>query len=184
MQALILLARLLGLSVLNRLRGDASWKPQWLPGRALYYVTLILTVLHIPFYGWKVGVAVGGMYLLWGLWPWRRWYTLGQHPVEDKPDWYERIVEWMARRLPYGDAIGVYWALYIRHAWLIPGLILVAYATQWQAGLLPLLVIPIAPALFVLSTWIAMRLSWNYIWIAELLQGAVMGVVLVLILGM
>lgn len=52
-------------AILNRVRGDASWKPAWLPGRTLFYVAPAIAGVGLLVQPWPVALALAAGYALW-----------------------------------------------------------------------------------------------------------------------
>lgn len=51
-------------AVLNRARGDDSWMPDWMPGRALFPVSIAIGLIGACFGGLWYGAAFGAAFLV------------------------------------------------------------------------------------------------------------------------
>jgi len=166
-------------SALNRVRGDDRWMredfsphaPKRIPGRALWYVSPIVGVAAGLYTGSAVaGVIWGVGYLLWGTAGWSHLYGLGRH-VPDRPP---SRLEATLLELSGGS---VHLALWLRMLFCLPAFV----GAGWWVGepLAMLLALPFAGAA-VAAYEVAWRVhSANPIWIAELVVGALWGVVIV-----
>lgn len=165
---LILLA-----TVLNRLRGDASWMPSWLPGRALYYVSAAIGLASLLLFEPRIALAWSLAYLIWGSPAWGRWFDLGR-----LPDGYARnddgskFEQWITELAAGHDHI----AFFLRQLIIVPGLWLVGFGLgSWW---------PLIFALpFALAVLGAYELGWRVspkapIRTAELFTGALWGVLI------
>jgi hypothetical protein len=142
---------------LNRLRGVDTLKV--LPGRPLYYVSIVVAALGFLLHGpW--GIAYGAAYLLWGSFGWGHLYTLGRF-VPDRPwGWDERLFFRLG-----GE--NYYLAFGLRQAVMLP----LASMNLW-AVLFP----PLAVGVYELSCRLHPS---NPIWIAEILVGILWGLLLI-----
>ncbi len=116
-------------SIINRMRGDARWKPVWAKGRALWYVTplMLLTALTVLSWPWAAGVAV--WYLLWATPAWGYLQLLGHHVDGKEPT----ELEVKLLKVTGGN---VHLAFLLRHALAGPlaPLILGAYVLAWRVS--------------------------------------------------
>jgi len=148
-------------AVLNRARGDDSWMPDWMPGRALFPVSIAIGLTGACFGGLWYGAAFGAAFFVWGVGPWGHLIGLGRF-APDRP------LSGLERVLLGATGGNVHVALGLRHAFAVPLLL--------PFGLLPLAFPILAVA--------AYEASWrirpaNPIWIAELAVGALWGVLIV-----
>jgi hypothetical protein len=117
----------LSTACLNRLRGDARWKPSWAPGRALWYVTPLIGLLAFTVLPWLPAALVALWYLLWATPAWGYLQLLGR-PVDGKgPSGIEQ-------KLLGVTGSNVHLAFLLRHllAGPIAPLILGAYELAWR----------------------------------------------------
>jgi len=149
-------------AVLNRARGDDSWMPDWVPGRALWYVAPAFGCVALLCGHGLVAAALWSLtVLVWGVGPWGHLIGLGRFAPDRPPSDLERVL----LRLAGGN---VHVALGLRHAVAVPFLL--------PFGLLALTFPILAVA--------AYEASWrirpaNPIWVAELAVGALWGVLIV-----
>lgn len=148
-------------AVLNRARGDDSWMPDWMPGRALFPVSIAIGLIGACLGGLWYGAAFGAAFLVWGVGPWGHLIGLGRFAPDRPPSDLERVL----LRLAGGN---VHVALALRHAVAVPFLL--------PFGLLALTFPFVAVA--------AYEAAWrtrpaNPIWIAELAVGALWGALIV-----
>jgi len=158
----------------NRMRGDDTWMGN-LPGRALYYVAGLVGCIAHGFLPPLAALAFALTYLVWGAPAWGRFYDLGRLPPDFaregiEPDLQERFLSWISRGNDHT-------ALFIRHCYVLPGLVVTGYILDkaWLA--------PMAGTFAVLAT-LAYEFAWrvrpgNPIWVAELLTGALWGLLLI-----
>jgi hypothetical protein len=107
---------------LNRLRGDASWKPEWLRGRALIYVTPAIGAVALLLQPWPIALAFAAAYALWAVWGWGHiLMRVGGRRPDRSPD----LVEAALLALP-GSLLPVF----ARMLFILPGVIAIA----WLAG--------------------------------------------------
>ena len=148
-------------AALNRARGDDRWMPSWLPGRALWYVAPAIGLIAACFGGLLHGAAFGAAFFVWGLLPWGHLIGLGRF-APDRP------LSGLERVLLGATGGNVHVALGLRHAVAVPFLL--------PFGLLPLAFPVLATAAYA-AAW-RIRPS-NPIWLAELIVGALWGVLIV-----
>ena len=148
-------------AVLNRARGDDSWMPDWMPGRALYYTAPLIGAIAAILGGISFGAAFGAAFLVWGVGPWGHLIGLGRFAPDRPRSELERVLLTLA-----GGNVHV--ALGLRHAVAVPFLL--------PFGILPV-AFPVAAAAAYEAAW-RIRPS-NPIWIAELIVGALWGVLIV-----
>lgn len=160
-------------AVLNRVRGG-GFGGQYLPGRALLWVTTAVAALVFVLNGAWPAAALAAGYLFWGIWPWGHLQVLGRMTEEQigrPPSKLEAVL----LRASRGNA---HVALGLRHLFVLPGLI----AAAWFGA--PLYLVALAPvfAVLVVAAYEAMwRVSpQNPIWLAEIITGALWGVLLVI----
>lgn len=163
------------LSAINRMRGDDTWKPAWLPGRALFYASGAVALLALLAWPPVIALVWGLTYLVWGFPAWGRWFDLGRLPDgfarwDVKPDPFERIIN----AISFGNDHA---ALFGRHLLMIlPGLALLGFLLG--VGWLPTLAVP-----FALAALLSYEAGWLYtpkspIRTAELLTGGVWGLMI------
>jgi len=148
-------------AVLNRARGDDRWMPDWMPGRALFPVSIAIGLIGACFGGLWYGAAFGAAFLVWGVGPWGHLIGLGRFAPDRPRSELERVLLTLA-----GGNVHV--ALGLRHAVAVPFLL--------PFGLLALTFPFVAVA--------AYEAAWrirpaNPIWIAELAVGALWGALIV-----
>ncbi len=154
---------------LNRARGDDRWMPSWLPGRALWYVAPAVGAVAMLVQPWPAAICWGIAYVIWGVWPWGRWYGLERMAHgDDEPSTYEAIVEMISLG---SDHISMLWRMLA----VLPGLVLVMALPQAL----------VASVVFALAAVAAYEAAWrlwpdNPIWRAELGVGALWGGLIVL----
>ena len=163
--ALILLCA----AVLNHIRGGGglfriSWLIDKVPGRPLYWVSLLIGLLALPVMPWQYATAFGVGYLIWGSAEWGRWFSLGHMPrgANGKPpSWFAVLIEDVAGPNDY-----------------------VAFTLRNVLMLLPLsLIFPVMLAFGPLQTG-AYAMGWrlapdNGIGVSELLTGSLWGVAII-----
>lgn len=145
---------------LNRVRGGGLGG-QFLPGHPRYWVFAFICLLSFLAPNQLKFLTFSCGYLYWSLLPWGHWYSLGEEHGDDRPlTTFERIIDWLAGGNPYI-------AFTIRNAiGFLP-------LTGWGAGVLGIA----QTALY----HVAKRLvRGDSIWLAELLTGALWGVLAVL----
>lgn len=109
---------ILACAVLNRLRGDDSWMPGWLRGRALWYVTPAIVALSWLFHPWTVALGFGAAYLFWAVFGWGHVLgRLGGLQPDRSPD----VVEAALLMLP-----GRILPAFARMLFVLPGAVLLA----------------------------------------------------------
>lgn len=148
-------------SALNRVRGDDRWMPDWMPGRALFPVSIAIGLIGACLGGLWYGAAFGAAFLVWGAPAWGYLQLLGR-PVPGKGP---SRVEAALLRVAGGR---VHVALMLRHSFAVP-------------LLLPFGILPVAfPILAVAAYEAAWRIRpANPIWIAELAVGALWGALII-----
>lgn len=162
-------------AALNRARGDASWMPAWLPGRALYYVAAGIALASLLFYEPRIALAWGLAYLAWGAPAWGRWFDLERLPDGWSRDGVEpsTFEQWIIDLSGGRDHI----AMFLRHLFVVPGLVLVSFGLwSWWP-----LVFAVPFAGLALGAY---ELGWRLtpkqpIRTAELITGALWGVLIV-----
>ncbi|MDQ3024122.1 MAG: hypothetical protein M3R04_07045 [bacterium] len=155
---MIALLVILACGALNRLRGTDTL--EFLPGRPLHVVSIVIAALGYWLHGWW-GLAFGATYLLWGSFGWGHIYTFGKF-VPQRP-W--GADEWFFWRV--GGK--TYWGANLaRHAVVLP----LAYVQPW---------VMIFPALTALIYFVNARyfLKWGVL-VAEVLIGMLWGALLCL----
>lgn len=155
------LLALLACSGLNRARGDDRWMPDWMPGRALFPVSIAIGLIGACFGGLWYGAAFGAAFLVWGAPAWGYLQLLGRPVLGKGPS----RVEAALLRVAGGRG---HVALMLRHSFAVPLLL--------PFGILPV-AFPVAAAAAYEAAW-RIRPS-NPIWIAELIVGALWGVLIV-----
>lgn len=174
MIALSIVLLILIAAALNRARGDASWMPSWLPGRALYYASAGIGLASLLLYEPRIALAWGLAYLMWGIPAWGRWFDLNRLPDGWQRDGEEpsTFEQWITDLAGGRDHI----AMFLRHLCVIPGLALVAFGLwSWW---------PLAFALpFAALALGCYELGWRLtpaapIRTAELFTGALWGVLI------
>jgi hypothetical protein len=163
--ALIILA----CAILNRLSGDARWmgKPEegdgrgWLPGRPIYYTSVILGLVALALHPWPIALAFGSTYLLWRLPAWGFFFGLGRlKPLDRDPSQYERVL----LRISGGN---VHLAFTLRHCLMLP----LAIVQPWAFAF---------PVLATAAYEVAWRVKPSKpIIVAEILTGALWGALIV-----
>jgi hypothetical protein len=153
---------------LNRMRGDASWMPSWLRGRALYYVAPMIGGMALLYHPWPVALAFAVAYAFWAVWAWGHILSRVGGSVPDRePDPVERAL----MTLP-----GTLLPVFARMLFALPGIVLIAWLIGrpefWLAG--P----AFAAAATLVYFWLFRPLS-NLDWLrAEVLVGALWGVLI------
>lgn len=161
----------------NRWRGG-GW-PGHLWGGPVIVPSVLLAGIATLCFGWMLGVIAGIGYLLWGLWGWGGYITMGRSSVPNRKEiaWIDAIVR---PGLGYGwegDAAG--WAL--RQVYALP--FFIAAALALGDPLRALLFFPFAVAV-VGAYLLAFRLYWPGRWgisptaLAEAMTGASWGLVI------
>lgn len=113
------LAVLIACALLNRLRGDASWKPVRLPGRTLIYVAPAIGAVALLAQPWPVALAFAAAYAFWAVWGWGHVLTrVGGRRPDRSPD----LVESALLALP-GSLLPVF----ARMLFALPGVLVVAW---------------------------------------------------------
>jgi hypothetical protein len=163
--ALIILA----CAILNRLSGDARWmgKPAegdgkgWLPGRPIYYTSVILGLVALALHPWPIALAFGSAYLLWRLPAWGHLIGLGRFTPSDRPPSpIERFFLWPDQN--------VHLALFFRHCLMLP----LAIVQPWALAF---------PVLATAAYEVAWRVKPSKpIIVAEILAGALWGALMVI----
>lgn len=163
-------------AVINRMSGDDTWmhrglslsSQKFLPGRPLWYTSILVAILALLFHPWPTAVGFGAAYLIWRLPAWGFLFGLGRiQPNDRDPSLVERICLTIAGGEPHA-------AFFIRHLiMLIPAAAIVG----WLSG--NFISIPLAPVMagaIVGIYEIAWRLRPQYpiLW-AELMTGALWG---------
>ena len=161
--------------IVNRARGDSSWMPSWLPGRALWYAAPLMGLIAAILHPWPIALAFATAYLFWGTFAWGRWFDLGRLPegfarANVKPDPLERVIGALARG---SDHV----ALFVRHLLILPGLVLLG----WMTGNWMLIAIAVPFAALVVGAY---EPAWRFkpgaaILYAELLTGGAWGLLFV-----
>lgn len=158
---------------LNRVRGGGFWGDK-LPSRPLFWITPVIVLIAFAFKPILVAVALGATYLFWGIWPWGHLYSIGRLSAEQMgreiSDLEAMLLNWVSDNY--------FWAFVLRHLFVLPGLILAVVFGG------PFYLLILAPIFAVLAAQ-AYELAWrhhptNPIWVAELLTGALWGVLLVI----
>lgn len=160
-------------AALNRARGDASWMPSWLPGRALYYASAGIGLASLLFYDARIALAWGIAFLIWGTPAWGRWFDLGRLPDGyARPDDGSTFEQWITELANGHDHV----AFFLRQLLIVPGLLIVAFGlgSWWPLAF----ALPFAGA--VLGVY---ELGWRLtpaapIRTAELFTGALWGVLI------
>lgn len=153
---------MLTVAILNRMRGDDRWMPSWLPGRALYYVTVMVGVVSWAISGNVVMSAyIAACYLLWGAPPWGHWIDLGRKDdLNREMTAFEMAIEAISRG---NDHV----SLFLRHCLALP-----VALVCWPAV--------VAPLLFTAAYEIGWRTTKAYpIVVAELIVGALWGFIII-----
>lgn len=127
-------------AIVNHLRGGggafgawfADWFDKHMPGRELYYTSLLWGLLTWPYFGWKAAILHWLANLLWGVWAWGRWYTQNRRArdKEHAPSAFEKFIE----ALPGGG--NDYYAFAYRN--LIGQAFGAIFITPWFLLLVPL----------------------------------------------
>ncbi|CAM5764366.1 hypothetical protein [Bosea minatitlanensis] len=112
---------------LNRARGDDRWMPSWLPGRALWYVALVIGLIALLSQPPLAAAAIALAYLVWGVPAWGTIYDLGRLPGAsgDHLRFFARMLLAVPLLLVFGwcgALLGV----------LFAGLSLAAYELAWR----------------------------------------------------
>lgn len=159
-------------ALLNRMRGDDEWMGP-LPGRALYYVSILVGLLSYSLHSWQISLTFGLTYLFWGVFAWGRWFDLGRLPDNwnregQEPSLSERFVQ----ALSWND----HSAMVVRHYFAAPGLL----AIWWLGG-----DVLWAALTFGVIVMLLYELAWRVrpqspIIIAELMTGAFWGLIVVI----
>lgn len=156
-------------AVLNRLRGDDSWKPIWLRGRALFYVAPAIGLLALTMQPWPVALAFAAGYAFWAAWSWGLiLMRVGGHRPDRPPD----VVQAALLALPGSLA-----PVFARMMFILPMTIAVACLTgrpeYWLAA-------PAFAALATIAYHALFRPLAAYDWLrAELVIGALWGVLII-----
>ena len=164
--ALIIIA---ACALLNRLRGDESWKPSWLPGRALFYVAPVVAAVACAIQPWPVALAIGAGYAFWAVWSWGHVLATVGHmrPARD-PSWLESAL----LMLP-----GAILPVFVRMLFVLPGVLGVAALSgepaYWIAA--PAFAAAATAAYLLLFRPLG-RLDWLR---AEVVVGALWGVLII-----
>lgn len=158
-------------AALNRARGDASWMPSWLPGRALYYASAGIGIASLLFAEPRIAAAWAIAYLAWGAPAWGRWFDLNRLPdgwarAGENPSTFEH---WITDLAAGHDHI----AMFLRQLLVFPGLVIVSLGLwSWVPVLMTIPFAALALGCYELG-W---RLSPKApIRTAELLNGALWG---------
>lgn len=158
-------------AALNRARGDASWMPSWLPGRALYYASAGIGIASLLCAEPRIAAAWAIAYLLWGVPAWGRWFDLNR-----LPDGWARAGEEMTlfeRWITELSAGNDHLAMFFRHLLVFPGLLLVSFGLwSWVPVLLAIPFAALALGCYELGWRLAPK---QPIRTAELLTGALWG---------
>lgn len=145
-------------AILNRLRGTKDWRPSWLPGRSLYYVTPVVFVLSWMYVPLFEAALIAGTYLLWGSTPHGHLFTFGTVFPDREISWFEKQLLKVSK--------GNY------------------YIAFWLKNFIPLLplvflspILTIALSLGIVSAYFGAKAVFpdNYTWLAELLTGMFFG---------
>lgn len=156
-------------AVLNRLRGDDSWKPSWLPGRALFYVAPAIGLVAWILLPWYVAAAFAVAYFLWAVSGWGFvLMRIGGLQPDRQPDAVEKIL----LMLP-----GTILPVFTRSLFVLPGVVLIAMLIgrpeYW-------LMAPIFAAVATVFYHVLLRPIGTYDWLrAELVIGALWAVMIV-----
>lgn len=158
-------------AVINRLRGDGSWLPDPLPGRALYYCAALVGGASLLVADPRPALAWALAYLIWGSFAWGRWFDLGRLPDNHGRDAPAKGLEGFIDKLGRGND---HYAFLIRQVlFLVPALALVSVAIMSWVPL-------VLSTPFALAILGAYELGWRLtpkqpILTAEVITGALWG---------
>ncbi|WP_336812209.1 hypothetical protein [Bosea sp. MMO-172] len=160
---------ILACAMLNRLRGDDSWMPSWLRGRALFYVAPAIGAVAWLVQPWPVALAFA---LGFALWAGPGWGHILMRVGGRRPDRSPDVMEAALLALPGSLA-----PVFARMMFILPTAIAVAWLTGrpefWLA----------APAFAAVATVVyhtLFRPLAAYDWLrAELVLGALWGILIV-----
>lgn len=157
-------------AALNRLRGDKSWMPSWLPGRALFYAAPAVGAVALLTNGWLVAGAFAAAYFFWAVFPWG--FTLASLGGFTPPRDPDPLDAFLMR-------LGKPWGALARMGFVLPGAGLITYLTgAW-------IVMGLAAGFAVLATaayWALFSPMGTYDWLrAEVATGGLWGVLIVLV---
>lgn len=156
-------------AILHRLRGDDRWKPEWLRGRALFYVAPAIGLLALLMHRWPVALAFASGYAFWAVWGWGHiLLRVGGRRPDRSPD----VVEAALLALPGSLA-----PVFARMMFILPMTIAVAWLTgrpeYWLAA-------PAFAALATIAYHALFRPLAAYDWLrAELVIGALWGILII-----
>lgn len=158
---------------LNRARGDDSWKPSWLRGRALYYVSFMVGLFsYFETLDWKFALLFALTYLFWGVFSWG--YTIGG------------VLGYIPARPPtrleaFLDRFSAEVALWLRMFFVFPGMLAVMFVSGHNDWLQIAIGVSVAFASWVIATYIILSHKYraDKAWaIGEYLTGAWWGLTL------
>lgn len=164
-------------SVLNRARGDDRWMREGftetgakhLPGRALWYVAPAIGLVALHTQPWPVAAAFAAGYLFWAVWGWGH---ILMRVGGTRPDCAPDVVESALLALP-GSIV----PLFTRMAFVLPGIVTVAWLTGWPEYWLAA---PAFAAIATISYHVLFRPLQPLDWLrAEFFVGALWGVLIV-----
>jgi len=158
-------------AVLNRLRGDASWKPVWLRGRALFYVAPAIGAVALLVQPWPVALSFAAGYAFWAVWAWG--HILLRIGGASPPNRSPSVLEAALLLLP-----GRFLPVFARMLFVLPCVIAVAALADqpwyWLAG-------PAFAAAAAAAYLAFLEQPRSYDWFrAEVAVGALWGVLLLL----
>jgi len=155
-------------AITNRVYGDKSLLPAFLPGRSWIYASPLLLVFSLWWTGlsqWKIAVVVWLAMTLRVFVPHGRWYSYGSYTPPREPNTFEKFVE---KHVP-----SFFVRLVITRAYMFP-LATAAFLLGYKVVFILLLFAPFATAAVY---WVACRpsiLRWFGI-VAEVSGGAIVG---------
>lgn len=155
-------------ALVNRARGDGAWKPEWLPGRALFYAIPMIGGLAWVVQPWPVALAFAAGYAFWAVFGWGHvLMRVGGLRPDRSPD----AIEAALLALP-GSILPVF----ARMLFILPGVLAVAWLTGrvefWLAG-------PSFAAVATAAYHVLFRPLQTMDWLrAELFVGALWGVLI------
>ena len=172
------------MAVLNRAAGSNLYhlKDKWsLSGKAVLWTLPFFFAVSYLWLGWQIALAWTLSCWFWRTPAWGYWIDLGSMPddfnrEDEEPAWYEAIIN----RISFNND---YLALFWRHMFVLPGLLLVSYVNaDWFYVLLS----PLIAVAFLGCYALAKKTlypKYNYIWLAELLCGVIWGNLILLNYG-